>query len=360
MPTVHVSTPGRVCLFGEHQDYLHLPVIPCAISLRIDIVGRRTPQRVMTIDMPDIHARETIPLETRIPYGSDRDYLRSAVNVMIRHGFTFSAGIDATVTGTIPINAGTSSSSALVVSWVSVLAFLSDQARMVTPEEAARYAHEAEVLEFGEPGGMMDHYATALGGVLALEFIPHVRWERLGVEPGAFVLGNSGEPKDTKGILSRVKNRVVRCVEVLERHHPGFSLHTATSGTIEDLAAELTAEESALLLATIRNRQLTHEAKALLCTSPLDHKAFGALLDEHHAVLRDTLDISTPKIDRMLRAARAAGASGGKINGSGGGGCMFAYAPENAAGVALAVEDAGGQAWVVHMSEGVEWESMEG
>jgi hypothetical protein len=22
-----VSTPGRICLFGEHQDYLHLPVI---------------------------------------------------------------------------------------------------------------------------------------------------------------------------------------------------------------------------------------------------------------------------------------------------------------------------------------------
>jgi galactokinase len=30
-----VSTPGRVCLFGEHQDYLGLPVIPAAISLRI-------------------------------------------------------------------------------------------------------------------------------------------------------------------------------------------------------------------------------------------------------------------------------------------------------------------------------------
>ena len=30
MPTdrLTISTPGRVCLFGEHQDYLSLPVIP--------------------------------------------------------------------------------------------------------------------------------------------------------------------------------------------------------------------------------------------------------------------------------------------------------------------------------------------
>ncbi|MHA1586217.1 MAG: galactokinase family protein, partial [Candidatus Heimdallarchaeota archaeon] len=28
------SAPGRVCLFGEHQDYLKLTVIPAAINLR--------------------------------------------------------------------------------------------------------------------------------------------------------------------------------------------------------------------------------------------------------------------------------------------------------------------------------------
>ncbi len=36
------SAPGRVCLFGEHQDYLDLPVIPCAISRRMTISGHRS------------------------------------------------------------------------------------------------------------------------------------------------------------------------------------------------------------------------------------------------------------------------------------------------------------------------------
>ncbi|MFC1564948.1 galactokinase family protein, partial [candidate division KSB1 bacterium] len=36
-----VSAPGRICLFGEHQDYLGLPVIAAAIGLRISVSGER-------------------------------------------------------------------------------------------------------------------------------------------------------------------------------------------------------------------------------------------------------------------------------------------------------------------------------
>ena len=31
------SAPGRICLFGEHQDYLGLPVIAMAVDLRFYI-----------------------------------------------------------------------------------------------------------------------------------------------------------------------------------------------------------------------------------------------------------------------------------------------------------------------------------
>jgi galactokinase len=69
-------------------------------------------------------------------------------------------------------------------------------------------------------------------------------------------------------------------------------------------------------------------------------------------VLRDVLDISTPKIDRMIDAAFKAGAYGGKINGSGGGGCMFAYAPEGPELVAEAIARAGGTAYVITADAG--------
>ena len=353
MSHARFSTPGRVCLFGEHQDYLHLPVVPCAISLRIAIDAKHSEERTIHIDLPDLQSGDRFPLDGPLDYRNDRDYLRSGLNVIRRHGFTFTRGFRAWMEGKIPINAGTSSSSAMLVTWMAVLARMSDQEQLLAPEECARLAHEAEVVEFREPGGQMDHYSTALGGILAIEFSPALRLEKLSVQPGAFVLGNSREPKDTKGILSRVKNQVVSLSHVLERRHPGFSLHTATASTIADLAPELNEEQKALLSGTIRNRQLTRNARALLATPSVDHQQLGMLLNEHQTVLREVLQISTPKIDRMIAAANAAGAYGGKINGSGGGGCMFAYAPDDPERVAAAVREAGGDAWVVTMAEGV-------
>ena len=63
------------------------------------------------------------------------------------------------------------------------------------------------------------------------------------------------------------------------------------------------------------------------------------------------LQVSTPKIEAMMDAALNVGALGGKINGSGGG-CMFAYAPNNPEHVAEAIEKAGGKAYIVQQDEG--------
>lgn len=347
-----VSTPGRVCLFGEHQDYLSLPVIPCAISLRARLSGRRRSDAHVDLDLPDIGSREIFALNESAAYVHDREFYRSVYHVLRRNGCTFSGGFDCAVRSTIPVNAGTSSSSALVVSWAHFLARMSDQALSPSAEELARWAYEAEVLEFRAPGGMMDQYATAFGGALAIDFVPCVRVERLDAALGSIVLGDSGEPKDTMQILARVKDQVIDIARRLSLRRKGFALSSVPSEEVGRMNGELSSEEATLLAGTVRNRDITEEARNLLRRSPLDHRGLGALLSEHHRILRENLRISTPKIDRMLDAAMEAGALGGKINGSGGGGCMFAYAPERADLVAEAVERAGGRAYIVRADEG--------
>jgi galactokinase len=132
----------------------------------------------------------------------------------------------------------------------------------------------------------------------------------------------------------------------------------------------LTKDDYTLLKGTLSNRDILRQALGLIRASeqtgiPLDHARLGQLLTEHHANLRDAQRISTPKIDRMLDAALAVGALGGKINGSGGGGCMFAYAPGDATPggadsdplatarrVAEAIEREGGRAYIVSVDEG--------
>ena len=56
----------------------------------------------------------------------------------------------------------------------------------------------------------------------------------------------------------------------------------------------------------------------------------------------------------MIEASLKAGAFGAKINGSGGGGCMFAYAPNNPEAVIEAIEKEGGKAYLIYPDKGTE------
>ena len=349
---VSISTPGRICLFGEHQDYLRLPVIPCAISLRVSLEGRRRTDSMVHIDLPDIGSQYEFSIDRTLPYSRERDYFKSTVNVLKKHGYSFSSGFDCTVRSKIPINAGTSSSSALVVSWVNFLARMSDRAESLSAELCGRYAHEAEVVEFHEPGGMMDKYATSIGGITYVEFHPQVKIHQIDAQLKTFVLGDSGEPKDTKEILARVKNKVLEIIQLLSAYDPKFSLSATRPPDFKRWKNHLSPDQLALLDGTVRNYAITIEARELLTQTSLDERRLGQLLTRHQDILRDVLKISTPKINRMLDAALRAGAYGGKINGSGGGGCMFVYAPEDPERIAEAINGAGGKAYIVTVDAG--------
>jgi len=356
--SLQVSAPGRICLFGEHQDYLGLPVIAAAIDRRICISGERREDRFFDIDLPDIGGHERFPLAGPLPYEKKRDYLRSGLNVLVRKGLCLDRGYSCRVHGTIPINSGTSSSSALVVAWVLFLLAAAQDERAGDAMFVARCAHEAEVLEFQEPGGMMDHVTASFGGVLHIEFVPELRVERLPAQLGAFVLGDSHQPKDTTALLARVRGGSVAAMQLLQSVAPGLSYSTLRIEDIARHAALLTPEQEELMRARVGVRDLTQEARRLLGHAKPDDTRLGRLLTTHHRQLGQGLHISTPKIERMIAAALQAGALGAKINGSGGGGCMFAYAPERAQEVAAAITAAGGTAFVIKVDQGARVEQL--
>ncbi len=364
--TWRVSTPGRICLFGEHQDYLGLPVISAAISLRLSIEGARRTDLRVRVSAPDITKEFEFDLGVRRAGdgGSGwRNFLLNGVEVLRETGCTFSRGLDCTIRGEIPIRGGTSSSSAMVVSWINLLARMSDQRKTLTTAECALLAHRAEVDLAGGVGGRMDQYATAVGGLLFQSFDPETRLEPLPARLGTFVLGDSETQKNTQAILSMVKERVRAIVASVRARHPGFALQSVPADGIDGYLSGLAESDRGFLRATLRNRELTREGRELLSRASPEAGALGAMLDEQHSILGGTLGISTPKIDAMLGAARGAGAAGGKINGSGGGGCMFAYVPddpERAAAVAAAIGRRGGRAFVVNVDGGTRAEAVEG
>jgi len=349
---INVSAPGRVCLFGEHQDYFGLPIIAAAIDLRISISGKKRKDNILNIDLPDIGETEEFTLEKEVEYTKERDYLKSAVNVLKRKGIRFPSGWDCLIRGTIPINSGTASSSALVVAWIKFLLETAEDERANAADEIAELGFLAEVAEFGEPGGKMDHFSSALGGVVTIDFNEELKVKQLQNSLKEFVLADSLQKKDTTGMLGYIKSHVLEGVASIQNRIDGFNLKSPLAQRENDEIEKLSQDVKRLLKGTLLTRDLTAEGKSLFQSEAFDHHRFGELLSRQHEVLRDYICISTPKIEQMIDASIEAGALGAKTNGSGGGGCMFAYAPEKADHVAEALEKTGAKAYIVRVDTG--------
>jgi galactokinase len=215
----------------------------------------------------------------------------------------------------------------------------------------------AEVAEFKEPGGKMDHYSSALGGVISIHFENQIQVKKLKNTLGSFVLADSLQRKDTTGTLGFIKTHVLNGVEKIQKEKTEFRLNSSPLQEYMGNIDRLDKEERDLLRGTLLTRDLTAEGESLFESEAFDHVKFGDLLSRQQGVLKNYLKISTTKIDQMLDTALQAGALGGKGNGSGGGGCIFAYAPDRAEEVAEALRRLDTKPFIIHIGEGVRVES---
>ena len=346
---LRIKSPGRICLFGEHQDYLDLPVISMAISLHSTIIGRKIKSRKIIIHKKKIGKIESFSLDD-LQYTKKRDYFKSGVVSCLKEGLEFSNGLEVEIESNIPMQAGCGSSSSIMVGWIYMLSKMSNQSVDWNPEKIGKLAYSAEVLNFNEPGGMMDQYSSALGGLICLNSQPNISFEKLNPSLGSFILADSLDPKDTMGILSKCKKLRSKIINKISDNILDFDL---SNSTFDQIKPFLNDKEAFLMKGTLHNRDLLWKGLAVLKNKPLDHIAFGNLLYDEHKVLRDVLGISTTKIENMMKAAMDAGALGGKITGSGGGGCMFVYATEKKEKIMSAIRGQGGAPYLVHPSLGV-------
>ena len=327
------SAPGRLCLFGEHQDYLGLPVIAMAMNRRVTLHFTPLPEpKVQCIStamgpMAEFNLANPSEIPVTTPLGMA---LRSLLQ---EHGGYQGPGWRVHIESEVPIRAGCSSSTALMTAWTA--AWLVVLTGGFDVNDVVQRCHKYEVIDFHGAGGNMDQFACAHGGI---HRFGQGKPQPLRLPEGAFVLGDSGEPKDTQGHLRRCRDGRIPLMPHIDAPKPG-----------------MTTDEVQLLEGTRINRDLEIKWAALMATEGVDGAAMGADLTRHHAVLRDTLGLSTPRIEAMLDAAGAAGAWGGKINGSGGGGCAFALCPDNRVNEVVNAMTAAGAvgAWPVHMDKGV-------
>lgn len=336
-PVFIARAPGRVNLIGEHIDYNGLSVLPMAIQRAVRLAVEPRPDGVVRVrNARADYGERSFRLAPNIepyPTGDWGNYLKAASQALVReHGFA--RGLDAVVESDLPVAAGLSSSSALVVATGLALAEVNEIEIDREPLGALMARAERYV---GTMGGGMDQ-AVSLGAVeghaCRVDFDP-LRLTPVPVPPDwRFVVASSLVPAEKSGAAQRAYNRrTAECRQALEAVGStlGFSGDPSYRGLMESTStpALLNAAEAALPATLLRRfrhviteSHRVREAEHALRTGDLT--TMGALMDASHASLRDDYEVSSAELDRLVEIARVAGAAGARLTGAGFGGCIVA------------------------------------
>jgi galactokinase len=167
--------------------------------------------------------------------------------------------------------------------------------------------------------------------------------------------------------LLKTKNASLKAFEALKEIYPNFNQFHTKLEDIEPYLANLEKKYKQKVIGNIINRDITLNAKQLIDNqyslkssnkkediSNNFYQELGNLLNLHHYQLSENIQISTEKIDKIIRTCLNNGAYGCKVNGSGFGGTMFALFPKNEELIKNTIEEAGGEGLILKTSAGVE------
>ena len=215
------KAPGRVCLFGDHQDYLGLPIIATTIDKEITIEAIKNNSQEFKIFKKDLDIHDTFSLNQNIS-SDEKDFLRIALRVLKKYNCVPNEGYDIEIKSEIPINSGLSSSSALIVAWVNfLLSTFSDKS--ISPRLLADLSYEIEVLEMNGSGGKMDQYTIASGKTIFLDTKSN-EMESFDHNLCDMIIGVSNKPKDTQGLLRKLKENALKSIDTVKDRVTDLSL----------------------------------------------------------------------------------------------------------------------------------------
>ncbi len=332
-----VRAPGRVNLIGEHIDYCGLPVFPMAIQRSVRMAFQPRADREVRLVNRDPHFAPTVfTLQQSIapaPAGNWTNYARAAAQTLVPRLIDL-RGLDALVESDLPIAAGLSSSSALVVA--TALAILHANHVSIAPLELMDLLARGERY-VGTAGGGMDQaiiLGARAGCASRIDFHPLrltptavpagwrfiVAWSMVRAEKsGAARLAYNERPRQCDEARRRVAAQLGRPEDITYR------------ALLEAVAVEELLDVAQTTLSHVLARRFRHvvtegmrvrQAEAAMDAGDL--ALFGRLLDASHQSLRDDYAVSHPDLDRLVELARDAGAAGARLTGAGFGGSIVA------------------------------------
>ncbi|MEM1607018.1 MAG: mevalonate kinase [Candidatus Bathyarchaeia archaeon] len=322
------SAPAKIILFGEHFVVYDKPAIVMAINLRAYATARPERSGKIVVESKSMNISGSFTPDGAyqpILGGLDGKERLLPIYMAVRKILSLAGenmGVRLEVDSQIPVAAGLGSSAAVSVASAAAVSSLLEL--NVDEDDIFRAALEAERMVHENPSGV-DPATSTYGGLLIYRRGEGIR--RLNAKVDLpIIIG------DTR--VKRVTGEMVLRVSEVRRRYPEVVSRIMDSGeAIVKTGAEVLQSG--------------------------DLKAVGDLMNINHALLC-ALGVSNEDLDRLVYAARKAGALGAKLTGAGGGGCVIALPPPGGADrIMEAIERAGGKAFITCMSrDGVKIEKQ--
>ena len=312
---VIVRAPGRVNLIGDHTDYTGGLVLPMVVDLHTTIVGTHGDGDSWHLTS-DTHGSATIPLDTKRALEIESDWARYVAGVLselLGRGIRI-RGFTGTVSTSLPIGGGLSSSAALEVA-AARLALSGSDGADIDDVELARLCQRAEHIATGVPCGIMDQLSIVAGrqGSATLIDCSSLEITRVPIPSELVVEHRFISPRTLAG--SEYSSRVEECERIENQIGP---LRTASIDDVESLDSDVLRRRARHVIS--ENSRVRAFADAL---ARHEFSEAGRLMTESHYSLAEDYGTSTPEMDAAVESARRErGVLGARMTGGGFGGCI--------------------------------------
>jgi D-glycero-alpha-D-manno-heptose-7-phosphate kinase len=318
------KAPLRIGLAGGGTDvspYCDLyggAILNATISLYAYATIEPLSEQKIIIEAVDRGEMVSYDMSSKLPIDGTLDLAKGAYNYVVAKygavpsGFKLSTIVDA------PAGSGLGSSSTLMVAIIGVFA---EWLNLPLGEyDVAQMAYDVERVELAMAGGKQDQYAATFGGVNFMEFY-----------------------KDNKVIVNPLRIKPEYIHELENNLLLYFTATSRLSSTIIEAQSQNVKDKNQGSIDAMHNlKEQAVMMKEAVLKGNIDD--IGRILDfgfQHKKQMAK--GISNDAMDKLYDAALAAGATGGKISGAGGGGFMMFYCPANTRfAVKQALESFGG------------------
>lgn len=353
-PDFVARAPGRINLIGEHTDYNGGFVLPVAINRAMLIAVRAVTLGKGQLELfsRNYNATTSFDLDKIEPAPYEAlawsNYVRGVAAALTEKGLLDLKQVGSAqfmLEGQVPLGAGLSSSAALEVATALALFTLAGfEPSKIDRVALALACQRAENDFVGVKTGIMDQFVSALGQPDAALLIDTRSLEYRAIPLGfrdlrlKLVAVDSAIPHSLK--TSAYNERYGQCKEAAHLLAKHFNL-PENSQLRDFTVAQLEAATAILppLLFQRARHVLTENERVLQAVALLDEglgkpthlQAFGSLLNQSHASLRDDYEVSTPDVDLLVELAQQhPGVIGSRLTGGGFGGCTVNVVAEEA------------------------------